>query len=210
MDISWAQKSHRKCPDYPALEQSLKQLLQRSAGPKPWEDRWKIFLQARRFIESEVGSWAVGWWWGEIDGGPVRRWCCFDHSFLQGQEKEEPALTVLAVLNGLRDWESVCDNVDSLFHGIELTEPVDLDIAVLEIVNFAVKVTGASDAWYGFCHLVLIWFLESRGIEKRRASKYAHKAIAGRFESWSAPSDALKEEVAQSFRELVWNKLSGS
>ena len=209
MDISWAQKCRRKSPDYSSLEQRLLQLLQRSACDENWEARWKLFLQVKDLVEREVGPWANGWCWGEIDGGPVRRWCCFDHSFLQGKAKLEPALTVAAVLNGLRDWELNCEQVDSLFLGIEIEEPVDLDIAVLEIVNFAVKATGASDAWYGYCLLLLKWFLECRGIDERRAQKYARKAIGGRFESWSEPSEKLKEDVAESFRLLVWKKLGG-
>lgn len=200
---TWVARAERPTPPYERLQQQLEQLLQRAGT----EDRWQGFTSVKKYLEREAGPWAHGWCWGEINGGPVTRWCCYDHSFLKGKPEEEPALTVSLVLGGLRDWESTLNECEALFARLPATEPIDLDLAVLEIVNFAVGATAASDAWYGFCIQVLSWYLQSLGVSEKRADTYAKKAVAGQFESWSAPTEKVKEQVAETFRELAWREL---
>lgn len=172
-------------------------------------ERWQRYQSVRKFLVNQLGAWVEGWCRGEIDGGPVRGWCCYDHSFLKGKAAEEPALTADKILSGLKDWEAVLNRCEKLFDKLTVKEPIDLDIAVIELVNFAVGVTAASDAWYHFCHDVLSWYLESLGLSSKKAVKLSAKAIRGQFESWSGPSKKVVEQVAETFRESVWRALPG-
>ena len=168
---------------------------------------WRL-PEIDRVLVAELGPWVGGWCWGNTDGGPVSRWCCVAHSFLAGKPKEEPARTVDRILGGLEDWEKILRDCETLFESLLVREPFDLDIAVLELVGFAVTATDASDAWYNFCHDLLSWYLQHLGISQERAERYARKAIAGRFESWISPDAGLTEKVAESFRALVWRALA--
>ncbi|MGI5241709.1 hypothetical protein [Dactylosporangium sp. CA-139066] len=53
-------------------------------------------------IVGHYGRWASGWRWavgeGDLDGGPVRAWCCFNHSITT------PEATPAAVAAGLVEW----------------------------------------------------------------------------------------------------------
>lgn len=200
----WYQRSQRK----PILAEKLREKLTRAVSDctEPRSTYW--LLEIDRILVDELGPWPTGWRWGFTDGGPVSRWCCFQHSFLKGNPKEEPARTVDLILAGVEDWDKVLSDCEALFERLVIKEPLDLDIAVLELVNFAVEATNADDAWYGFCHNLLSWYLQHLGIPPERASGYARKAIAGQFESWIAPSEELKERVAESFRDLAWRALA--
>lgn len=206
MTGQWYPKGQRKLPD----PIKLRPRLEKAVGAGRDEEPWLRNRGVTALLVKEFGPWIKGWCWGTIDGGPVRRWCCADHSFLQGKPQEEPTRTVDLILAGIEDWDGVLRDCEALFDRLVINEPVDVDLAVMELVNFAVEVTDASDAWYGFCHDVISWFLQHRGVPENRARSYAKKAIKGQFESWVSPSDELLERVAESFRELAWRALAPS
>ena len=195
---TWYPRSKRPSP-----APSLRAKLERAVSQMSPTNSFRL-SEIDRVLKDEVGEWAAGWCWGNIDGGPVQRWCCVSHSFLKGTPQEEPQRTVDLILAGLEDWEQTLDHCESLFHRLQVKEAIDIDIAVLQIVSYVVEVTDASDAWYSFCHDVLSWYLQHLGIAEERADTYARKAIAGRFESWSAPTEEVRESVAETFRDLVW------
>lgn len=202
----WFPKKKRKLPN-PA---KLRPRLERAVREARDQESWLRTRSVTALLVADCGPWIKGWCWGQIDGGPVRRWCCADHSFLQGKPEEEPGRTVDLILAGIEDWDAVLDECEELFARLVVEQPSDLDLAALELVNFAVDKTEASDAWYNFCHDVISWFLQHRGVPEKQARGYARKALKGQFESWVSPTSEKLEAIAESFRDLAWRALASS
>ncbi len=204
MTRQWYRKRQRKLPD----PTRLRPRLEKAVGAARDEDPWLRPRGVTSLLVKEFGPWIEGWCWGETDGGPVSRWCCASHSFLGGPAEQEPGRTVDLILAGIEDWDEVLTECEALFDRLVINEPIDVDLAMMELVNFAVDKTQASDAWYNFCQDVISWFLQHRGVPENRARSYAKKAIKGQFQSWVAPSSDQMDQIAESFRDLAWRALA--
>ena len=146
------------------------------------------------------GRWALGWRWardeGSIGGGVVSSWCCHSHT-VQGHSDEAIATRAAAAL---REWRAWIERLVVLFD--QLAPRTDdpegrLSWAGLRLVEAVAEETGAGDAWYAHCEQVLAWYLEHHGVSTDRAHHAVTEAIAGRFESWCTPSEALSAEVGR-------------
>lgn len=199
----WCPQKSRDVADWKALEPQIRELLEGADSSQLWQLQRSI----QEVLVRESGSWTQGWSWGRTDGGPVTSWCCSQHSLLAGPKERET--TLQTIRNALAEWTTVLDNSEKLFERLRLEEAIDLDLAALEIVDFALSLTEAEDAWYHFTIQLLSWYLQHQGVEHDFADEAAELAVAGHFHSWTGPSQAQKEIVAESFREQVWKQLSG-
>lgn len=164
--------------------------------------------RGRRRVEQDLdeafvgahGPWALGWRWardeGSIGGGVVSSWCCHSHT-VEGRSDEAVATSAIAAL---REWRAWLERLVVLFEHLapRADDPEGrLSWAGLRLVEAVAAETGAGDAWYTHCAQVLAWYLEHHGVETDRAQHAVAEAIAGRFESWSTPSEALSAEVGR-------------
>ncbi|ACU70114.1 filamentation induced by cAMP protein Fic [Catenulispora acidiphila DSM 44928] len=151
-------------------------------------------------LAQHYGLWALGWRWatgeGDHDGGPVRNWCCTQHSI------KTPEETITRVVAALIEWREWLESLAGWFEAYPLDRAAVEDgrivgsRAVHAVIVQVIERTGCASGWYGHCVQVLTWFLNRWGVAPRTAQDLVEQAIGGRFESWTSPDTVLLDEVA--------------
>lgn len=152
-------------------------------------------------LVDHYGPWASGWCWsvgeGDLDGGPVRAWCCAHHSITT------PEATLRAVGDALVDWRRWLAELSAQFtrllptvgNAIEEATRDAWQHAFAHLITVVVERTAAESMWYGHCRQVLAWFLTAAGVPEPHHS-LIDDAVGERFESWVPPSDDVIADVA--------------
>ncbi|MEV6964011.1 hypothetical protein AB0M47_02770 [Hamadaea sp. NPDC051192] len=155
-------------------------------------------------LVERYGRWAVGWRWslgeGDLDGGPVGSWCCFGHSVTT------PEATATAISAALVEWRGWLDDVAERFDRFLPLPADDFDgweRAVAHLVTVVGDSTHYESGWYRCCMTVLGWFLDAAGIESTRRAELLEHAVAGRFNSWVEPPQAVVASVAEDLARQV-------
>ncbi|MDL4775305.1 hypothetical protein [Actinomadura xylanilytica] len=166
-----------------------------------WTDEMTYALVER------YGRWTLGWRWaraeGDVGGGPVGAWCCPRDSMTK------PVQTLRRVTDGLVEWRGWLEDLAQRFERFPLDDRTGperrrtWEEGAAHLVTAVVEQTGAGDAWYGHCRQVLAWFLARWDIPEDQADELVHEAVAGRFESWVAPSSETVEKVAARLAESL-------
>ncbi|MFI0353039.1 hypothetical protein [Actinomadura sp. 9N407] len=168
-----------------------------------------------RALAERYGRWALGWRWaldeGGLGGGPVGSWCCPRDSITT------PAETLTRVVASLVEWRDWLEDLAERFErfpldigGPEEDRRLVWERGAAHLVTVVVDRTGAGDAWYGHCRLVLTWFLTRWDVPRHRAAQLVDEAIDGRFESWIEPSRVAVADVAERLAESLTESLSES
>ena len=171
-------------------------------------DQWRNVAQQKinRCFTRAFGPWASGWCWsrdeGSIGGGVVSAWCCTSHSLLPNGADDDPVATAERATAGLTEWCAWIIRLAALFDEMP---PKDTDIlrnvqsAAARIVEVVVEQTNAGDAWYNHCEQVLRWYLERWGAPQE-STDVVRAAIGGRFASWTALDEGMRDAVARDIR----------
>ncbi|SHI44178.1 hypothetical protein SAMN05421803_101231 [Nocardiopsis flavescens] len=215
-DLSWAEVDPARHPFDPAAAPAAVRGLEPAARtparpPGPVVDpafaAWS-FDVARVWIDDltaalveRYGRWATGWRWGtdeaDVGGGPVRAWCC------PADSVHTPPQTLERAAAALCEWRAWLEELAERFDRYPLDAPRARDRrhvrerAVGHLVNAVVERTGADDAWYGHCSVVLTWYLTRWGEDPGTASVRVREAIGGRFESWIGPAPGQVDDLAR-------------
>jgi hypothetical protein len=170
---------------------------------KPGWDRSRLQAALDQALIEAFGPWATGFRWAASEpggGGPVRGYCCDDHSLLRdGETDAEPSIE--RVVKALDEWHTFLVELVPLFESLRAsTADLSLESAVehaaARLVPLIVERTSAEDAWYNTFARVLVWYLELAGHDRNTVSSVVENVVSGRFESWIAPSAAVASETA--------------
>ena len=161
-------------------------------------------------LMTRFGSWISGWTWSNSEpggGGPVRKWCCADHSMFSKEDKEVND-TAIRIKDAVQDWYEYLLFLHGFFDELGQELPKDgiddhFEKAAIRILNHVLDRTDAMDAWYYTFVTVYGWYLEYHGIAGVQISDKIDELISGRFESWCAPNDDLAAEVCLELGEIV-------
>jgi hypothetical protein len=148
-------------------------------------------------ILESAGPWAWGWRWSASEpggGGPVRGWCCGNHSVFRTGDRD-PSATVDRAVAAVVDWRAVLVALDATFamcraETASLPLAKEIELVASRLLPFVIERTGAEDAWYQTLSRTLIWYLEAAGVTDEAVDELIADTIAGRFESWVAPDEA--------------------
>ncbi|MTD14172.1 hypothetical protein GIS00_09465 [Nakamurella sp. YIM 132087] len=182
---------------------------------KDWSDEigepWAIAMTAA--LVGRYGPWVTGWRWAlgesDLDGGPVTAWCCPRHSITSAEA------TLATVAAAVCEWRTWLEDLARRFAQY-LPTPVDLThdelvdlwaLAIAHLITAIVERTDAGGAWYLHCATVLGWFLAVAGVAPERQESMIDAAVAGRWESWTAPHEQLVVAVAESLAARVVQEL---
>jgi hypothetical protein len=144
-----------------------------------------------RALTAEYGAWPMCWNWAASEpggGGPVRSWCCGDHSFdVDGATARERVETAVV------EWRHVLESLAAEFSSLhrECAGLSDGDAAMRAAARLLPRIlewTDSQDAWYATFATILAWFLEPRLKDANRTQDLVLDAISGLFNSWVAPS----------------------
>ena len=177
-------------------------------GPAPTWFQWRGREIARlnELLSQRCGEWAVGWNFTASDGGPVRSWCCSEHSFFpRGFDSAAVEPTVEAIMAGLSEWRAHLEMLAELFAELSAkrsaaqTPQAALEHAAGTITLAIIEVTTCDDAWHHHAERVLAWYLRHKGISNERARWISSEALKGRFDSWVTPDEDAQREAASAF-----------
>lgn len=177
----------------------------RTGGAK--KDR--IERELKTGLLEAYGSWMIGWNWAASEpggGGPIRSWCCDDHSiFARGDAGALP--TIERVVAAVTEWRTFLESIAALYRELrDATAAFDLphrtEHAASRLVALVVERTGAEDAWYATFTQLLRWFLEYCG-QGPIAEDAIAEVVHGRFESWIAPDPATIAAVVRGLGDAV-------
>lgn len=164
--------------------------------PPPGMERRQIEEQLETSLVAVFGAWISGWNWAASEpgsGGPVRAWCCDDHSVLRNDDgrRDIGALpTVERVVAATTEWRTFLEELGHIFAELR-TATAHLGLAdrtehaAARLVAVVIERTEAEDAWYATFGTLLRWFLESCDVEVDQDALYA--VMNGKFESWITP-----------------------
>lgn len=149
------------------------------------------------------GAWANEWSWTATEqggGGPVKDWCCVEHS-LKGDDAEE---RLAGLLVQYRAWLAELSALfEALHREIGQLEPGEsAALAALRLIPFVVRTTDATDAWYRTLMVVVTWYLEA-DFGADVAWRLVQEALHGRFQSWVQPKPPEVEQAAAKLRGVV-------
>ncbi|MCP3801461.1 hypothetical protein NLX83_19570 [Allokutzneria sp. A3M-2-11 16] len=171
-----------------------------TGSPADWadldwgEDRDRWCSAMHEAIRTRFGIWAIGWSWGEIDGGPVAAWSGLSRSVTTTAE------TLPRIAEALCEWRAWLEHLAELFDSFALDELPEEEregtwarafVHLINLVSDRVPDDYSSDP-HAHCEQVLRWFLTRWGVPPERA--------------WTLVTDAVDMWWAKrgtSFRELV-------
>ncbi|MFF8596977.1 cell filamentation protein Fic [Streptomyces sp. NPDC015220] len=161
----------------------------------PWADAMTCALA------EHYGRWVIGWRWahdeGDFDGGPVGSWSRARYSVTTADE------TLDRVTAALCEWREWLESLAAWFDAYPLDvagiddQRILWDRTARNLILHVTDRTGCGSAWYGHCHQVLAWFLNSRGVADDEAWHLVEHAVGGRFKSWTGPDPVLVEDIAE-------------
>lgn len=205
--LSWAQVTEALAVRLDV--DALTRLALAHVPPAPPANREPVEAAIDVAFQRAHGGWASGWRWahgeGSIGGGPVAPWCCPPHSVWRKGDTAA-AQTARRAADALVDWRAWIAELAALFARSEPGLPaiVAFERHAAAVLAAVAERTGAEDAWYTHAHQVLTWFLESHGHDD--ADQIVTRAIAGRFESWVAPSETVAADVVAGLRDRVFRR----
>lgn len=220
-DLAWAEVDPARHPFDPAAAAEAVRGLEpagraptrprRGPGVDPDFSAWshdvaRVWLDdMTAALVGRYGRWATGWRWGtdeaDVGGGPVTGWCCASDSVTTPEE------TLEKVAEALCEWRDWLEELAERFDRYPLDAPSAEDrrhfreLGINHLVNTVVDRTGAGDAWYGHCAVVLTWYLARWGTDARAARGLVEAAIGGRFHSWIGPEPWQVRDVAEQLAE---------
>lgn len=159
-------------------------------------NRDQILGELGRLFVSTFGDWTTGWSWAVSNGGPVRHFCCTSHSILPDREPD-PAQTIERVRAALVDWHEFLGELehafDQLGHDGSPAEIVERGAPI--VFDIVVNRTGSEDAWYATYERAMGWLAETVVYDVERARELVDQIVEGRFQSWTQPAPAVRDET---------------
>ena len=157
------------------------------------------------------GSWIGGWSWACSEpggGGPVRAWCCPEHSLTRGEPTIEPAVERIAA--AVAEWHAFLGELGDEFRALrQQLENIPVaeatERAAARIITLTIGRTGAEDAWYRTFATILNWFLESFGLKEDVIEDAVEEVASGHFQSWVGPSPEVAHAASQALGAAVAN-----
>lgn len=193
-------------------------------------DREGLVLAIDRLLLVEHGAWTGGWRWAASEpggGGPVRGWCCSQHSVFRADDPD-PLATARRALAAIARWRDYLVELAARFaelraeaagpeHGRTSGPPAgegarpDLaraaERAAARLLPFVVERTGAEDAWYQTFAIALGWYLEElTGVHgDKQLQELVEEVTSGRFQSWIGPDEETAREACAALGAAVAN-----
>ena len=175
----------------------------------PWT-REGLETALQQALVAELGPWAEGMFWNASEpggGGPVRAYCCEQHSLFVG-EAPRVANAAVSVLAALEEWRTLLDELGQRFKILrDAHETADVEARVIaaagELLPLVLARTDATDAWYSTFSVVLTWFAESCGYERATVAPVIAEVVSGRFASWITPSVEVAGPAVRTLGALV-------
>ncbi len=161
----------------------------------PAIDRRALEAAIDHALAAAYGAWVIGWTWAPTepgDGGPVRGWCCAEHSLCVDSRGAAEA-SIEAVVNAVTDWWRILCALAARFdalHAATANVPADraIEHAAAALLPDVIAWTGTEDAWHRTFETILGWYLEAGGWDPAQTRPAVRAVIDGRFESWVEPS----------------------
>lgn len=154
----------------------------------PHDDRAALEWAIHHALLDEYGVWAAGWSWtaGEGGGGgPVRGWCHSRESLFRADDPD-PDATVTRVVAALSEWRQFLVDLDVLFAELRdttATLPLEdrVERAAARLLPLIVERTSAEGAWYNTFARILLWYLETLGLDHPAVGRAVLRVIGGHF-----------------------------
>lgn len=188
---------------HPFDSSRLEPLVERALAPFAFPgdtgaERERAEEAVTRALAAEYGAWVMLWTWAASEpggGGPVRSWCCAQHSFDVDRDVARERV-VTAVL----EWRTVLERLHTEFAGlhVECAALGNREAAMrgaARLLPLVIEWTGGGDAWHGTLADMLSWFLEPTLSDRDRTNAAISEAISGVFSSWTVPDDAQQREA---------------
>lgn len=151
--------------------------------------------QVDHLLVQEFGVWISGWR-SAVNGGAVAPYRRFDI--------RSPRRSTTQVLTSVEQWQAFLFKLDDVFAEFPIRTveefPLQTELAANRLLTMVLKRTGAEDAWYNSCSLVLQWYLESQGASTVKARRTVSQVMSGCFSSWV---EASPEQIAEAARKTV-------
>lgn len=157
-----------------------------------------------RALMAEHGAWMAGWRWAASEpggGGPVRAYCCADHSLCGSTEAVADV-----VAEAVADWRARLEVLGDVFEELSaqpLAPEEAAPAAASRLLPLVLEWTNAEDAWYATFQRILTWALEHRGLDPDATARAVDRALSGHFESWVAPSGEVRERAWSELAQAV-------
>lgn len=186
-----------------------------------------------RALLIELRPWVAGWTWSASEpggGGPVRGWCCAEHSLfplaedpaggprsdLADADDDPVTASTARVVAAVLDWQACLVELGRLF--AELSQPAtkppsidrEVERAAGRVLAWVIERTGAEDAWYATFTNVLSWYVERAGYDRDLARAAIHETITGKFESWIEPAPELAAATCDELGRAIRHVEAGS
>ncbi|MBT3218868.1 MAG: hypothetical protein HN348_07230, partial [Proteobacteria bacterium] len=173
---------------------------------EPLMERRQVEPALDRAFIAACGAWVAGWRW--TSNGPIRQWCCPDHSLFR-RDDADALVSATRAAAAVGEWHEFLVELKGRFTEIgretrDLPLEFVAEYGAADLLPLVVERTGAEDAWYATFAQVLTWFLETEGYEWDVIQPTIEEVICGRFESWSEPSkQTANEAFGEISRQLV-------
>lgn len=181
--------------DIALVEAQIEQIVRDEAEGE--HARQRIVIAIDELVRRTYGEWAGSWIWAASSGGPVRPYCCANHSILPDRE-HDPGPTIQRIRDSLVDLRAFVEELGTLFadvHAKYLPPAVAVERAAPSIYHLVTIRTAWEDGWYGTFERALSWFAETVVYDPQQAQILVDEIVGGHFESWTAPSPDTRTTV---------------
>ncbi|MCE9580671.1 MAG: Fic family protein [Deltaproteobacteria bacterium] len=173
-------------------------------------DRRALEAAIDHALAAAYGAWVSGWTWSPTEpgnGGPVRGWCCADHS-LRRDRRGAVEASIEAVVAALTDWWRILGVLAARFdelHAATANLPADraIEHAAAALLPDVIAWTGTQDAWHRTFETILGWYLEAGGWDPLQTRPAVRAVIDGRFASWCEPDEAAARAACAALGDAV-------
>jgi hypothetical protein len=175
---------------------------------KPGWTRRQLEDALDQALVDTLGAWATGFRWAASEpggGGPLKGYCCANHSLLR-KEDAGPEDTTERLVGVVVEWHEFLVFLKKTFESLragsrDSSLERNVELAGARLLPIVLDRTHAEDAWYGTFWQLLVWYLESRGLDGRQVAPVIGELTNGRFQSWIAPDEVTAartiEEIAR-------------
>lgn len=151
---------------------------------------------SRAFL-NKYGKWTLGWCWGvgeaTLGGGPVHAWCCPEHSYTTHDD------TARLCAQSLIEWRSWIELLAKTFVDLKPASAEAVGPAATSLIMQVAQRTEARDVWDGHAAQVVLWFLESHGVDTKTSTHIVNTTVSDKLEGWTEPDDETLTEIDRDF-----------